>query len=113
MQIFEASFAQHPQLIATGLYELPTHAAFLDPVAFHDTLHRSPVVPRGQSSHHAFPHRSLQFSVLLQLGVTLQFHFLALAGSYPRSFQRDLLSSKNHVPWLLSPAHAAGARIRT
>src|SRR6266581_7110550 len=94
-------------LIATGRNELPTHAALFDPVAFHNTLHRSSIVPRGQSGHHAFPHRSLQFSVLLQLTVTLQFHFLALARSYPRSFQRDLLSTEDHVTRLLSPAHTA------
>src|SRR4029077_20426301 len=64
---------KHPQLIATGRNELPTHAALLDPVAFQNTLHRSPIVPRGQSGHHAFPHRSLQFSILLQLTVALQF----------------------------------------
>src|SRR5205823_8425424 len=83
------------------------HAALLDPVAFHNTFHRSSIVPCGQSGHHAFPHRSLQFPVLLQLTVALQFHFLALAGSYPRSFQRDLLSSKDHITRLLSPAHTA------
>src|SRR5713226_6114629 len=87
--------------------KLPAHAALLDSVAFQNTLHRSPIVPRGQSGHHALLHRSLQFSVLLQLTVALQFHFLALAGSHPRSFQRNFLSSKNHITRLLSPAHTA------
>src|SRR6266567_583783 len=98
--------------MATGRNELPAHAALLDPVAFHNTFHRSSIVPCGQSGHHAFPHRSLQFPVLLQLTVALQFHFLALAGSYPRSFQRDLLSSKDHITRLLSPAQTASGGIR-
>src|SRR5437899_12961400 len=98
--------------MATGRNELPAHAALLDPVAFHNTFHRSSIVPCGQSGHHAFPHRSLQFSVLLQLTVALQFHFLALAGSYSRSFQRDLLSSKDHITRLLSLAHTASGGIR-
>jgi hypothetical protein len=76
-------------------------------LAFQNTLHRSPIVPCGQSSHHAFPHRSLQFSVLLQLTLALQFHFLALAGSYSRSFERDLLPTEDHAARLLSPAHTA------
>src|SRR6202158_2369579 len=100
--------AQHSQLIATGGHELPAHAAFLDPVAFQNTLHRSPIVPCGQSGHHAFPHRSLQFPVLLQLTVALQLHLLALAGSDPWSFQRDFLSSEDHITRLLSPADEAG-----
>jgi len=37
-------------LMATGRNKLPAHAALLDPVAFHNTLHRSPIVPRGQSA---------------------------------------------------------------
>ena len=94
IQIFQAPFAQHPQLVATGRHELPAHAALRDPVPFHNTLHRSPIVPRGQPGYQAFPHRSLQFSVLLQLTVALQFHFLAFARSDSRPFQRDLLSSK-------------------
>src|SRR5260370_24594543 len=94
-------------MIATGRHELPAHAALLDPVGSQNTLHRSPIVPRGQSGYHAFPHRSLPFSVLLQLTVALQFHFLALARSYPWSFQRDLLSPEDHVTRLLSPSHTA------
>src|ERR1700687_1602632 len=104
--------AQHSQLIATGGHELPAHAALLDPVAFQNTLHRSPIVPRGQSGHHALPHRSLQVPVLLQLTVALQFHFLAFSRSYPWPFERDLLSTKNHITRLLSPAHTAGGGIR-
>jgi hypothetical protein len=77
------SLAKRPQLIAAGLYELPAHAAFLDPVAFDNTLYRSPIVPRGQPRHHAFSHRSLQFPALLQLIVALQFHFLAFPRAYP------------------------------
>ena len=56
--------AQCPQLIATGRNELSAHAAFLDPVTFHNTLDRSPIVPRGQSGHNVLLHRPLQFSVL-------------------------------------------------
>ena len=112
IQILPASLAQHPQLIATGLDELPTHTALFDPVAFHNTLHRSPVVPRGQPGHHAFPHRSLQFPVLPQLTVALQFHFLACAGSYARPLQRNFLSRKNHITLLLPPAHTTGAGMR-
>ncbi len=111
IQILQSSLAQHSQLIATGRYELPAHAAFLDPVAFHNTLHRSPIVPRGQSGHHAFPHRSLQLSVLLQLTVALQLHFLAFPRSHPRPFQRNFLSTENHITRLLSPAHATRCRI--
>ena len=74
VSLFKAPFAQHPQLIATGRNELPTHAALFDPVAFQNTLHRSQIVPCGQSGH-----------------------FLALAGSYSRSFQRDILSTEDHV----------------
>src|SRR5580700_10318311 len=51
------------KLIATGLYALPTHAAFLDPVAFQNTLYGSPIVPRGQSGHDALLHCLLQFPV--------------------------------------------------
>src|SRR5260370_12091190 len=102
--------------MATGLYELPAHAAFLDPVAFHNTLHRSPIVSRGQPGHHALSHRSLQFSVLLQLTVALQLHFLAFARSYPRPFYWDFLSSKNHITRLLSPTYTTrcwtGAMLR-
>src|SRR5580700_6070205 len=98
-------------LLATGRNELSAHAALRDPVPFQNTLYRSPIVPRGQPRHHAFPHRSLQFSVLLQLTVALQFHFLAFARSDPRPFQRDLLPSKNHITRLLPPAHTAGAGI--
>src|ERR1700687_1001845 len=83
--------------MATGRHELPAHAAFLDPVAFQNTLYRSPIVPHGQPRHHALLHRSLQLSVLLQLTVALQFHFLALARSDPRPFQRNLLPTKNQV----------------
>src|SRR4029077_13203632 len=97
--------------MATGLYELPAHAAFRDPVAFHNTLHCSSIVPCGQPGHHALPHRSLQFSVLLQLTIALQLHFLALARSYPRSFQWDFLSTKNHITRLLPPAHTTRCRI--
>jgi hypothetical protein len=97
---------------AAGRHELPTHTALLDPVRFQNTLYRSPIVPCGQPGHHAFLHRSLQFSVVLQLPVALQFHFLAFPRSYPRSFQRNFLSSKNHITRLLSPAHTAGGRIR-
>jgi len=71
VQIFQSSLAQRPQLIAAGGDELPAHAAFLDPVALQNTFHRGTVVPRGQSRHHAFSHRTLQFSVLLQLSVAL------------------------------------------
>ena len=59
LQILQSSFAQRPQLIAAGGDELPAHAALLDPVAFQNTLHCSPIAPRGQSGHHALPHRSL------------------------------------------------------
>ena len=76
------------------IYELPTHAALLDSVAFQNTLHRSPIVSRGQLGHHAFSHRSLQLPVLLQLLVAIQFHFFTFAGSHAWSFQRDLLSAK-------------------
>jgi len=55
----------------------------------------------------------VQFSVLLQLTVALQFHFLTFARSDPRSFQRNLLSSKDHITRLLPPAHTAGAGIRS
>jgi len=47
------------------------HAAFLNPVAFHNTFYRSSIVSRGQPGHHPFPHRSLQLSVLLQPTVAL------------------------------------------
>jgi hypothetical protein len=56
--------------------------------------------------------RLVAVSVLLQLTVALQFHFLAFAGSYSRPFQRDLLSTKNHITRLLSPAHTPGRRMR-
>ena len=49
---------------------------------------------------------------LLQLTVALQFHFLTLAGSYPWPFQRDLLSTEDHITRLLaeplSPTLSAG-----
>jgi hypothetical protein len=57
-QILQSSLAQHAQLIA-----LPTHTAFLDPVAFQNTFYGSPIVPRGQSGHHALLHCLLQFPV--------------------------------------------------
>jgi hypothetical protein len=112
VQIFQASFAQHAQLIATGSDKLSAYAALLDPVAFQNTLYRSPIVPRGQPGHNTFPHGSLQFSVLLQLTVALQLHFPAFARSYPWPFQRNLLSGKDHVTRLLPPSHTASARIR-
>src|SRR4029077_4707088 len=111
IQILQSSFAQQSQLIATGSNKLSAHTALLDPVAFHNTLHRSPIVPRGQPGHHALLHRSLQLSVLLQLTVALQFHFLAFARSYPRPLQRNFLSTENHITRLLSPAHATRCRI--
>src|SRR6202047_5602825 len=97
--------------MATGLDELPAHAAFRDPVAFHNTLHCSSIVPRGQPGHQALLHRSLQFSVLLQLTVALQFHFPAFPRSHSRPLQRNLLSTKYHITRLLPPAHATPCRI--
>jgi len=77
IQILQASLAQQWQLIAAGGHELPADTAFLDSVAFHHTFHRSPRVSRGQSRHYTFAHRSLQFSILLQLTLAVQLHFLA------------------------------------
>jgi hypothetical protein len=41
------------------------------PIGGRFNLDRAPVVPCGQPGHQAFPHRSLQFSALLQLTVAL------------------------------------------
>src|SRR5262249_62369258 len=99
--------AQGPQLIAARGHELPAHAAFLDSIAFHNALHRSPIVSRGQPGHHTFPHGALQFSVLLQLTEALQLHFLAFVRPHSWSFYRDLLARKHHATGLLPPPHSS------